>query len=79
MKTKEGNISKLTITKKDKNGKEHMYIYWQAPITFNMVNGKQKLKYITGSNRSEVEEKVNTYLSAKQRGGLVEGAGSTDH
>ncbi|MCM0757615.1 hypothetical protein M7775_03400 [Sporomusa sphaeroides DSM 2875] len=79
METKEGNISKLTITKKDKNGKEHTYVYWQAAITFKLANGKEKLKYITGSKRAEVEEAVNNYLAVKQRGELVEGAGSTDH
>lgn len=79
METNEGNISKLTITRKDKYGKEHTYIYWQAAITFKTISGKQKLKYIAGSKRSEVEETVNNYLAVKQRGELIEGAGSTDH
>lgn len=79
MENKEGSISQLTVTRKDKDGREHTYIYWQAAITFKTTSGKEKLKYIAGSKRAEVEEAVNNYLAAKQKGRLIDGIGSTDH
>lgn len=55
----EGSIHRRTKTRKDKNGIEKSYVYWEGQICLDHdVNGKLIRKTVTGKTQKEVREKL---------------------